>query len=118
MKKILIVLALFSAASCNPFKGINGAVNKIDYELEKQNDSQRYERRKQVEDTARAMVASYESDKQTYLAMKDVNKEVSLQAKIRANSTAISYNEYILKNSFLWADNIPEDIKSKLEIIE
>ena len=117
MRKILIVLALFSAASCNPFKGINGAVNKIDYELEKQNDSQRYGRRKQVEDTARAMVASYESDKQTYLAMKDVNNEVSLQAKIRANSTAISY-EYILKNSFLWADNIPEDIKSKLEIIE
>ena len=73
---------------------------------------------KEFEDTARAMVASYESDKQTYLAMKDVNKEVSLQAKIRANSTAISYNEYILKNSFLWADNIPEDIKSKLEIIE
>lgn len=118
MKKILIVLTLLSAASCNPFKGINGAVNKIDYELEKQNDSQRYERRKQVEDTARAMIASYKSDRQTYLAMKDVNREVSLQAKIRANSTAISYNEYILKNNFLWADNIPEDIKSKLEIIE
>mgnify|MGYP000984250511 CR=1 FL=1 len=70
MRKILIALALLSVASCNPFKGINGAVNKVDYELEKQNDSQRYERRKQVEDTARAMVASYESDKQTYLTMK------------------------------------------------
>ena len=63
-------------------------------------------------------VASFESDIQTYLALKDVNKEVSLKAKIRANSTAISYNEYILKNSFLWADNVPSDIKSKLEIIE
>jgi hypothetical protein len=63
------------------------------------------------------MVAFYESDKQTYLATKDVNREVSLQAKICANSTAISYNEYILKNSFLWAENVPEDIKSKLEII-
>lgn len=118
MKKLLIMLVLISAVSCNPFKGINGTINKIDYELEKQNDSQRYERRKQVEDTARAMVASYESDKQSYIAMKDVNKEVSLQAKIRANSTAISYNEYILKNSFLWADNVPSDIKTKLEIIE
>lgn len=118
MKKILITLALLSVASCNPFKGINGAINKIDYELEKQNDSQRYERRKQVEDTARAMIASYKSDRQTYLTMKDVNKEISLQAKIRANSTATSYNEYILKNSFLWADNVPSDIKSKLEIIE
>lgn len=118
MRKIMIVLSLISAVSCNPFKGINGGVNKIDYELEKQNDSQRYERRKQVEDTARAMIASYKSDRQTYLTMKDVNKEISLQAKIRANSTAISYNEYILKNSFLWADNVPSDIKSKLEIIE
>lgn len=72
----------------------------------------------QVEDTARSIVASYESDKQIYLSMKDVNKEVSLQAKIRANSTAISYNEYILKNSFLWADNVPSDIKTKLEIIK
>lgn len=118
MKKLLIISVLALSVSCNPFKGINGTINKIDYELEKQNDSQRYERRKQVEDTARAMVASYESDKQTYLSMKDVNKEVSLQAKIRANSTAISYNEYILKNSFLWADNVPDDIKTKLEIIE
>ena len=104
MKKFLIISVLVLAVSCNPFKGINGTINKIDYELEKQNDSQRYERRKQVEDTA--------------LSMKDVNKEVSLQAKIRANSTAISYNEYILKNSFLWADNVPSDIKTKLEIIE
>lgn len=118
MKKLLIMLVLISAVSCNPFKGINGIINKIDYELEKQNDSQRYERRKQVEDTARSMVASYESDKQIYLSMKDVNKEVSLQAKIRANNTAISYNEYMLKNSFLWADNIPADIRNKLEIIE
>lgn len=118
MKKLLIISVLALSVSCNPFKEINGTINKIDYELEKQNDSQRYERRKQVENTARSMIASYESDKQTYLSMKDVNKEVSLQAKIRANSTAISYNEYILKNSFLWADNVPSDIKSKLEIIE
>lgn len=118
MKKLLIISVLALSVSCNPFKEINGTINKIDYELEKQNDSQRYERRKQVEDTARSMIASYESDKQTYLSMKEVNKEVSLQAKIRANSTAISYNEYMLKNSFLWADNIPDDIKTKLEIIE
>ena len=77
MKKVLIMLVLISAVSCNPFTPINGLFNKIDYELEKQNDSQRYERRKQVEDTARSMIASYESDKQTYLSMKEVNKEVS-----------------------------------------
>lgn len=119
MKKfILSIIVAFSVVSCNPFTPINGLFNKIDYELEKQNDSQRYERRKQVEDTARSMIASYESDKQIYLSMKEVNKEVSLQAKIRANSTAISYNEYMLKNSFLWADNIPADIRNKLEIIE
>ena len=38
MRKIMIVLSLMSAVSCNPFKGINGGVNKIDYELEKQSE--------------------------------------------------------------------------------
>ena len=36
------------------------------------------------------------------------------QAKMRANITAASYNEYILKNSFVWDGNIPKDISEKL----
>ena len=49
--------------------------------------------------------------------MKDDNKEIALQAKIRANNTAIQYNQFILKNSYLWKNNIPQDIKNELERI-
>lgn len=118
MKKLLIIIGCIFIVSCNPFKGINGLINKVDYELEKQNDNQRYDRLKQVEDTARAMISSYESDKQIYLEYLKNNKEIALQAKIRANSTAIKYNEYILKNSYRWQNNVPFDIKNKLELIE
>jgi hypothetical protein len=118
MKKIFILIICgLSMTACNPFLGINSWFNKIDYELEKQNDRQKYDRLKKVEDTARAMVSSYESDKQIYLSMKDDNKEIALQAKIRANNTAIQYNQFILKNSYLWKNNIPQDIKNELEII-
>ena len=39
------------------------------------------------------------------------------QAKMRANKTANTYNEYILKNSYVWEGNIPEDIDRGLQII-
>lgn len=37
---------------------------------------------------------------------------------MRANRTANSYNEYILKNSYVWEDNIPSDIDYSLPIVE
>ena len=37
---------------------------------------------------------------------------------MRANKTASTYNNYLLENSFIWEDNIPEDIKYQLEVIE
>ena len=36
---------------------------------------------------------------------------------MRANQTAASYNDYILKNSFVWRGNVPEDIKTELEVL-
>lgn len=40
------------------------------------------------------------------------------QAKMRANRTAANYNNYILKNSYVWSGNIPDDIMSELKPIE
>ena len=40
------------------------------------------------------------------------------QAKMRANKTASTYNTYILKNSYVWKNNIPADIYMTLEYIE
>lgn len=95
--------------------------NSYTHSLEKADENQ-YETKKQVEDTARSMIASYKSDVATYEQYKDSdNKEKQSwaeQAKMRANRTANSYNEYILKNSYVWEDNIPSDIDYSLPIVE
>ena len=81
-----------------------------------------YETRKTVEDSCRAMIASYEADKLTYEQYKDSESDEQRswadQAKMRANRTAANYNNYILKNSYVWSGNIPEDILAELPVIE
>lgn len=95
--------------------------NEYTHKLEKA-DENNYETKKQVEDTARSMIASYESDKAIFEMYKNSDNEEKQswaeQAKIRANRTAASYNEYILKNSYVWEDNIPYDIDVKLKMLE
>lgn len=95
--------------------------NSYTHSLEKADENQ-YETKKQVEDTARAMIASYKSYVATYEQYKDSDNEEKQswaeQAKMRANRTANSYNEYILKNSYVWEDNIPSDIDYSLPIVE
>lgn len=95
--------------------------NSYTHSLEKADENQ-YETKKQVEDTARSMIASYKSDVATYEQYKDSDNEEKQswaeQAKMRANRTANSYNEYILKNSYVWEDNIPSDIDYLLPIVE
>lgn len=95
--------------------------NSYTHSLEKADENQ-YETKKQVEDTARSMIASYKSDVATYEQYKDSDNEEKQswaeQAKMRANRTANSYNEYILKNSYVWEDNNPSDIDYSLPIVE
>lgn len=88
------------------------------HEVQKADDATNYQTRKKVEDTCRAMIASYKADKLTYEQYKDSENEEKQswaeQAKMRANKTAVSYNEYILKNSYVWEDNVPSDIDYQL----
>lgn len=92
------------------------------HDVQKADDNTRYETRKHVEDTCRAMISSYESDKLVYFQYKDSDDEEKQswaeQAKMRANKTAVEYNNYILKNSYVWRDNIPDDIYMKLDVIQ
>lgn len=96
--------------------------NKVDYIDRKIDDATNYETIKKVEDTCRAMITSYESDKLTYEQYKDSTNEEKQswaeQAKMRANTTASNYNNYILKNSFVWNGNVPVDIKIELPYLE
>lgn len=115
---IVIGLCLFFGATPSG----KSVWNNWFHAVQKADDATNYETRKKVEDTCRSMIASYNSDKLTYEQYKDSDNEEkqswSEQAKMRANKTATSYNEYILKNSYVWEDNIPSDIDYKLPLIE
>ena len=95
--------------------------NKTNYINQKIDDRTNYTTMKKVEDSCRSMIASYKTDKATYEMYKDSENEEKQswgeQAKMRANKTANTYNEYILKNSYVWEGNIPEDIYINLQVI-
>lgn len=116
---LLIVLAVTMTA-CTPWG--RALFNEYDNAVQNADDATNYKKRKQVEDTCRSMIASYESDRQIWLQFRDSEaseeRSWASSAKMRANKTAISYNEYILKNKHVWAKNVPEDIRDALQIIE
>lgn len=99
-----------------------GVINTYFFQVQKADDATNYETIKQVEDTCRSMITSYESDKLTYEQYKNSESEEKQswaeQAKMRANKTASAYNNFILKNEFVWKGNVPSDIFMKLEIVE
>lgn len=96
--------------------------NNWRHDIQTVDDATNYDTLKRVEDTCRAMIASYESDRLTYEQYKDSDNEEQRswadQAKMRANKTAIEYNNYIILNNYVWKNNVPRDIYMKLEIIE
>lgn len=96
-------------------------INDWQYSLNRV-DERDYEHQKEVEDTCRTMIASYNNDKLIYLQYKDSDKELDIEmsnnARTRANQTASIYNNYILKNKYVWKNNVPSDIYMELEIIK
>ena len=98
------------------------AFNSWRFGLKKVDETTLYENVKTVEDTCRAMISSYEADKAVYTQYNtsDNTEKQSWaeQAKMRANKTAATYNNYIMKNSFVWKDNVPADIFLALQAIE
>lgn len=88
------------------------------HDVEKADDNTSYENRKKVEDTARAYISSYNADVDiynTYCNNENENmRSYAESARIRAIQTANSYNDYLQKNSYVWADNMPDDLPSSL----
>ena len=118
----IVACILLIVIGYNFVPGVREAINKNQTAVQVVDDQTRYETLKKVEDTCRAMISSYESDVLTWKQYKDSESEVertwAAQAKMRANKTASSYNNYILQNNFVWKDNIPKDIRSTLDVIE
>lgn len=127
MKKVLVIIGAIVMLAAVALMSVGfgwvsiGVGNAVSYVGQKIDDLTNYETLKEVEDTCRAMISSYESDKIMYEQYKNSTgeqKQWSDAAKIRANKTAVSYNNYILKNSFVWRDAVPADIKTNLSILE
>ena len=118
---ILITLVLMAAFFCVTPVGV-ALRNSYGFAVQKADDATRYETRKKVEDACRAMIANYEADRISYEQYKqsdDAEKQGwAEQAKMRANRTAASYNEYYLKNSFVWSGAVPSDIRGSLPYLE
>lgn len=115
---LFIVAVLFFSATPTG----RGTWNRWFFAVQKADDATAYSTKKSVEDTCRAMIASYTSDKLTYEQYKDSDKDEKIgwaeQAKMRANKTAASYNEYVLKNSFVWSGNVQADIQMQLAFLQ
>lgn len=122
---IVIVLFIILAAVLPIFFGATptgkAMWNNWFHEVQKVDDATNYETRKKVEDTCRAMIASYNADKLTYEQYKGSDNEEKQswaeQAKMRANKTASTYNNYILENEYVWQGNVPKDIYYRLAYI-
>lgn len=128
MKKVLIAICIIVSIIGLRVVGVlfgwfdTYAENKIEYIDQKIDDATNYETRKNVEDSCRAMISSYEADKLTWEQYKDSDgseqRSWADQAKMRANRTASTYNNYILKNSYVWDGNVPDDILYELETLK
>ncbi|MBR3592189.1 MAG: hypothetical protein IKL46_04995 [Clostridia bacterium] len=124
--KVLIALALVVAIGLPIFFGATptgkAMWNNWFHAVQKADDDTNYKTKKKVEDTCRAMISSYNADKLTYEQYKDSDNEEKQewaeQAKMRANKTASSYNNYLLKNSYVWENNVPSDIYLNLSYLE
>ncbi len=112
----ILVILFFSATPTG-----KAVWNEWFFGVQKADDATNYQTLKTVEDTCRSMIASYTSDKLTYEQYKDSDSEEKQswaeQARMRANKTAASYNEYVLKNSFVWKNGVPDDIVHELPYI-
>jgi hypothetical protein len=101
---------------------LRGIVNTWEYGIQKADDATSYRTLKKVEDACRAMIANYNADKLMYEQYRvSSNTEKASwgeQAKMRANKTAASYNNYILQNSFVWRGGVPHDIKRELGYLQ
>lgn len=117
---LALLLIVGMVASCTPSG--RAFFNNWGHSVQKVDDSTSYQTRKNVEDTCRATIVSYESDKLIWEQYKDSESAEQRgwadAAKIRANKAAKIYNEYFLKNSYVFAGNVPGDIRTELEIIK
>ena len=123
---VIVTINLIVVVGSSVFFGViptgKAIWNNWFHAVQKVDDDTNYKTKKKVEDICRAMIASYNADKLTYEQYRDGDSEEKQgwaeQAKMRANKTASTYNNYILKNEYIWNGNVPSDIYMALPYME
>lgn len=120
---IYIAAGILGLTICIAFKSCTlKAENKYEATLKDIDYNTNYDSVREIEETLRSFMASYEADKIIYETNKNATDKESIAlanaARSRANRTAATYNQFYLKNSYIWEDNIPADIRSQLEYIQ
>jgi len=110
---VLLVAVLFGAAMAVP--GSRKWINEYVFLLESVDQETDYQNRKNVEDTARAMIANYNARKLEFMQYKDAPLDSSdyrraADAMTAANNIASTYNNYITQNNYIFKGNLPDDI--------
>lgn len=120
--KYLLVGVLVALLGIVFVPSVRANFNLYRNEMKRTDDRTTYEARKRVEDEARSLVASYNNDKLRYEQYKTSTDKTHLewaeQAKMRANQAATTFNEFVLKNSYVFEGNIPADINFQLPTLE
>lgn len=118
--KIGIALGIVLAFLATPAGVV--LVNSYNSNMQRADDLTNYKTKKEVEDSCRALMVSYQNDRLIWEQYKDSEKSEEVtwanSAKMRANKAAVTYNEYFLKNRYVFKNNIPEDLREELEILK
>ena len=119
---ILVVILILFIIGYNIAPGVRAFVNREHGYLLEAHYATDYETLRKVEDTCRSMISSYESDRLTYELYRDSSSEEKQswaeQARMRANKTVSTYNNYILQNRHVWRNAVPYDIRTQLDYLE
>ena len=97
------------------------ARNEFRFNLQTIHDQTDYATLRRVEDTARAMIATWEADRLMWEQFRNSEyreeRNWANGALMRANRTASNFNNFMLENSFVWAFGVPDDIAEPLPIL-
>ena len=120
--KVVIVVAICVVVISGIFFSYTQAgvriFNEWRFGLQEVHDQTDYATLRRVEDTARAMVATWEGDYLQWQQFKDSDIQEERNwangALMRANRTSTTFNNFMLENSFVWAYGVPDDIAEPL----
>lgn len=119
--RFLVIMAVcFSFYSFN-VGGVKTAVDRHFSNQQRISENNTYESRREAENSARSLITNYVAAKleyetyHIYIGTKDKAREQrALDARTSANMTISKYNNFMQENSFLFENNIPEDLPLSL----